>query len=307
MPYRVESLARQCHYYILMHLEELPINQFSLLPLSMRKDLLWQLPLADICLLREDTKFSDGLDMEAFWKFPWVGQPGVSVQSWGPDRDVECYIQEWDSTEYAKAMLYGLVATSTIGLDCLGYDELLSFYSPHTKDGDFSVVSFLFAIRKIGIHGQAGDCELKFPPHYAHYSKKSVEELTMHEVVSYFGKDREELPTIFPYTVMYNSVKMDLVHFLRDVVYVGIQGRQFEEKGLEFLKALIKEATHLEVLMLGGGFDEEEDCECLDEFFTYLSSHPTFLSNFRILKILNSEYRVSRLQPTYHFLFCSSN
>ena len=206
----------------------------------MRKDLLWQLPLADICLL-EDTKFTDGLDMEAFWKFPWVGQPGVSVQSWGPDRAVECYIiQEWDSTEYARAMLYGLVATSTIGLDCLGYDELLSFCSPHTKDGDFSVVSFLFVIRKIGIHGQAGDCELKFPPRYAHYSKKSVEELTMHEVVSYFGKGRGELPTIFPYIVMYNSVKMDHVHFLRDVVYVGIQGRLFEEKGLEFLKAACK-------------------------------------------------------------------
>ena len=288
--YRVVPLSRQCYDYILMHLEELSIIQLCLLPLSTRKELLWQLPIADICLL-EETDFTQGLDMTAFWKFPWVGQ-SVSISSWGPDRDIEQYVKEWDSTEYARAMVYGLVATSTLG-PCLRDDDLalFSFRSPHTKDGELNAVTFLFAVRKLNMRGR---CKLEFPSRYAHHSETHKDDLSMHEVLKYFGRGRDELPTIFSLIEMYNDVKLDHVHFLCNVVYLGIQGRPFEEKGLEFLKAVIREATHLEVLMLSGGLDEEKDCECLDEFCTFLSSHPTFLSTFRILKILNSEYRVSR-------------
>ena len=271
-----------------MHLEDLSISQLCLLPLFTRKELLWQLPIADICQL-EETDFTQGLDMAAFWKYPWEGQ-SVSVPTWRPDRDIENYVKEWDSGEYARAMLYGLVATSTIG-PCLRDDELFCFCSPHTKDGELNVITLLFAVRRLNVRGR---CELVFPPRYAHHSATHQDELTMHEVVRYFGRGRDELPTIFSQIEMFNDVKLDHVHFLRNVVYLGIQGQPFEEKGLDFLKAVIREAAHLEVLMLGGGFDDEEDCESLDEFCMFLSCHPTFLSNFRILKILNSEYGVSR-------------
>ena len=287
--YRVVPLARQCRDFILMHLEELSISQLCLLPLSTRKELLWQLPVADICQL-ESTAFIQGLDMAAFWKYPWEGQ-SVSIPTWRPDRDIEDYMKEWESTEYTRAVLYGLVATSTIGPQCLVDDELFCFRSPHTEDGELDVITFLFSIRKLD---QRGQCELVFPPRYAHHSKTHQDDLTMHEVIRHFGRGKNELPTVFSRIEMFDDVKLDHVHFLRNVSYLGLQGRPFEDKGLEFLKAVIREATHLEVLMLGGGLDEEEDCECLDEFCMFLSCHPTFLSNFRILKVLNSEYRVSR-------------
>ena len=141
-----------------------------------------------------------------------------------------------------------------------------------------------------------GNCKLEFPPRYAHahHSGAHNKNLTMHEVLRYFGRGKDELPTILPHVMIDDSIKMDHVHFLHNIVYIGIEGRPFERKGLEFLKAVINEATHLEVLVLGGCLEEEEDSECLDDFCTYLSSHPVFLSNFRILKILNSEWRVSR-------------
>ena len=54
----VESLAQQCHTYIMMHLEELPVRgHLSLLPLSTRKELLYHLPIADVCRL-ENTEFT---------------------------------------------------------------------------------------------------------------------------------------------------------------------------------------------------------------------------------------------------------
>ena len=56
----VESLVYHCQYFIAMHLEEFSVSQLSLLPHYTRKDLLWQLPLADVCQL-EDTKFTEGL------------------------------------------------------------------------------------------------------------------------------------------------------------------------------------------------------------------------------------------------------
>ena len=124
-----------------MHLEDLSISQLCLLPLATRKEL----PIADICQL-EDTDFIQGLDMAAFWKYPWEGQ-SVSVPTWRPDRDIETYVKEWDSTEYARAMLYGLVATSTIG-PCLRDDELFCFRSPHTKDGELNVIPLFFCCKK---------------------------------------------------------------------------------------------------------------------------------------------------------------
>ena len=61
----VEDLVSQCQHYIAMHSEEFPISHLSLLPVSTRRDILWRLPLADVCQL-EDTEFTQGLDMIAY-------------------------------------------------------------------------------------------------------------------------------------------------------------------------------------------------------------------------------------------------
>ena len=124
-------------------------------------------------------------------------------------------------------MLYGLVATSIIDPQCLMDDELFRFCSPHTKHRELDI-AFLFAVIKLDRHGK---CEFIFPPRYAQHSKMHQDDLTMCEVVRQFGS---ELPTIFSRIEMFNDFKLDHVHFFRHVSYLGLQGRPFKEKGMEY-------------------------------------------------------------------------
>ena len=191
----VQSLIQQCQTYILMHLEDFPIGHLSLLPLSTRKTLLWQLPLADVCQL-EDTKFTEGLDMEAYWKFLWGEQYTGIVDP--KDSDIEQYIQQkWGChnsavtqlVEYSKAIVYGQLVSRAIG--CLEYD--FEFRVPHNGVCD-TFYDFLFAIRKIEevLEGKATSCHLEFPPRYLHKLDTPEEDL-VEEVVTCF---KGELPTV---------------------------------------------------------------------------------------------------------------
>ena len=137
-----EPLVYQCQYYILMHLEEFPVNCLSLLPLSTRKELLWQLPVADVCLL-EDTKFTEGLDMAAYWKDA-LDEQAFGVSSWN-DKELERYIQEWDNTEYEREILYGLLTTYDFGSDYLR-DGDFYFRSPHVEDKSEFGMQFRFSM-----------------------------------------------------------------------------------------------------------------------------------------------------------------
>ena len=60
-------LHQQCFQYILMNLEQFPIVSLALLPLKTRWNLLWNLPLADVCQL-EITQFASGICMEKYWQ-----------------------------------------------------------------------------------------------------------------------------------------------------------------------------------------------------------------------------------------------
>ena len=293
MMYLVESLARQCQDYILMHVEEFSVCHLSLLPLSMRKDLLYQLPVADICLRLENTDFTVGLDMVAFWKSTWEDEFfNVANPS---DSDISGYVQEWDNTEYARAVLYGLVATRAIGH--LRGDEYW-FHSPQfTKDPNgipesgMTVFQLLYAIRKPHYHIIVrGGCELIFPPRYSNKSKKQDKDLTMYEVVRCFSHDDNEFPRIFPEIEMMADINLDHVYFFRNAVYIDLRGNPFDEpEFFEFLQALFKEATNLEVLILDHwGEDDEWEPEFFDEFCTYLSSCQSFLSTFRLFKLFSS-------------------
>ena len=78
-----------------------------------------------------------------------------------------------------------------------------------------------------------------------------------------------------------NGIDLDDVYFLQSAVYVGIKGYPFEEQGFEFHKAVLKEATNLEVLILDHWGEEDEwETKFFDKFCTYLSSCRAFLSNF---------------------------
>ena len=49
-----------------MHLEQFPVDFLALLARRMREQLLWNLPVADVCLL-EVTQFTNGMNMDDYW------------------------------------------------------------------------------------------------------------------------------------------------------------------------------------------------------------------------------------------------
>ena len=61
------SLEDCCFSYILFDLELFPVDYLALLPTRMRRKLLFQLPVADICRLQE-TAVVEGVDMNLVWK-----------------------------------------------------------------------------------------------------------------------------------------------------------------------------------------------------------------------------------------------
>ena len=281
----------------MMHLEEFPVSHLSLLPLSTRKDLLYQLPIADICSRLENTEFTAGLDMAAFWNSTWEHDSVGIVDSSHDRDDIKRYVQDkWDDGEYAREMVCGIVATCALGH--LPDIEFRGTFLPIREcnceiDSDIRIgwgmplISFLYAVRKTCIHGRC--CKPEFPSRYSHKSSKSEKDVTMYEVVNCFSHDRGEFPRFFPEFVTMNHINLDHVYFLRNAVYLAISSTNFDEQCLEFLKAVLKEATNLEILLWDHwGEDFEWEMEFLEEFCTYLPSCQSFLSNFQLLKILST-------------------
>ena len=287
-----ESLFQQCQYFVLMHLDEFPVSYLSLLPLNTRKELLWQLPLADVCQL-EGTKFTDGLDMAACWKFPF-DEHMFYGEWWGMEAgDKLCYIDEWGAVEYKRAMLYGLLTACALGFTEVRYFNF--YYSPFDK---VDALTFLYAVRKSTASSGQGD-HIMFPSRYSHFANPGCES-TVDEVVKCFGRNEGELPKIFAGIVYRDiDVGLDNVHFLYNVVCVSFLGFLFEDYGLEFIKALIKGATNLETLVFNQWGEDNEDFG-LDDFCDFLPSQTLFLSKFRQLRIHSSNscrflgFRVSR-------------
>ena len=102
--------------------------------------------------------------------------------------------------------------------------------------------------------------------------------------MSCFGKGKGQLPKIFAEIAIFSDANLDYVHFLHEVVYLGTESFPLKEQGLEFLKAVINKASNLEVLFVDH-WGENDEWLSLDDFCTFLSSQPTFLSKFRWLTI----------------------
>ena len=276
-----ESLFQQCQYFILMHLDEFPVSHLSLLPLNTRKELLWQLPLADVCQL-EGTSFTDGLDMAACWKFPSEEDEWIFYYCWWgltDPNDKLCYVDELGVAEYKRAMLYGLLTACALGFTEIKY---FNFYnSPLPKGG----VSLLYAIRNptpSRLSDQSDQSDHLFPSRYSRFADPGYK-LTVDEVVRCFGRQKGELPKIFT-GILYDDVDTDDVRFLCNVVCVSLLGFLLVDDGLEFLVALIEGATNLETLILDQ-WGEDDECFYLSDFCDTLSSQISFLSKLRQLTI----------------------
>ena len=283
MPF-VESLAQQCHTYIMMHLEEFPVRgHLSLLPLSTRKELLYHLPIADVCLRLENTEFTEGIDMAAFWNSVWDPD---SVD----EKDVKHYVQDkWDDLEYAREAIYGIVASCAMGhmtdIELRAVFPAVHLNCEEHKDLSWGmpVVMFLYTLRTSCVHDP---CQPPFPPRYKHNSDKIEKDLTMYEVVNCFSRSKGEFPRLFPEFVLLHNINLDNVYFLRNAVHLGLTGYVFDKQGFEFLKAILQVATNLEVLLLYYWGDEGNwEIEFFDKFCAFLSTRQAFLSNFRWVKI----------------------
>ena len=151
-----ETLQQQCMHFILMNLEELPPSYLALLPLSIRKEILHRLPIADVCLL-EETPFVDGLDLKAFWSdcledLCHYLTSSVRSKPLYPEFEEICE-RKWGSTKFTKIRFYSQVARIMFDRSCY----ILPF-------------GFLFAIRCFVFGRWFLRGNLEFPPRYVKYN-----------------------------------------------------------------------------------------------------------------------------------------
>ncbi len=222
--------------------------------------------------------------MEEFWKSTWK-DAYVDVARSLRDSDIKGYFQAWERTEYARAVLYG-------DMGQLGDGDFL-FYSPPTgyhEDRGMPVFPFLYAIRKPNKHCIFINCDLVFPFRSTLTSimHKRDSDLTVYEVVHCFSSSGE-FPRIFPVIQTTEEMNLDHVHFLCNAVYLAINGSPFETNAVEFLEAVLKEASNLEILILDHLGDEgKKEVKFYDDFCVLLSTCQAFLSNFQLHKIFRS-------------------
>lgn len=166
----VPSLFCQCKLYFLMHVEEFSVTFLSLLPVSVREELLWRLPVADVCLL-EDTNFVEDLDMEVYWTLS-CGSTLTELLS----EDGESFFEEWGKTEFAKACFYGQLVRTTV---LRGFNEpLLVGIDRNTQvelsGGKSRIIPFLYTVRKVlPVDSGANSYRLTYPPRYAKFNVRN--------------------------------------------------------------------------------------------------------------------------------------
>ena len=245
--------------------------------------------------------------MAAYWKLPCENFD--SPLEFPKDSDIERYVKErWPSeVEYAKARLYGQVATSEIGW--LPDDHV--FVLPEDGYTCDEVVSFLYGIR--ALHGDAWD-RITFPPRYQQMRKlrwpsfgfgrtKKHEEIIVDAIVSGFKGERPKmLPEIqlLKDSEVHHGCKLSEANLslLSEVEYVGIQCRPFEESSVEWIVKLVNNATSLQVLILQG-CNVPYDSLDLNYFCEQLATCRTYWSNFQILKVVPGIPENDELRDAY--------
>lgn len=276
----VESLGDQSRSYILMHLDEIPVSFLSLLPLSERKWLLQRLPIADVCLL-EDTDFMNGIDLENYWKLP--SELAMVEES-------DYFINQWDRAKFAKAILYGEIAATIICCSPGGF--LFSFVHGRKCIETRDLIQFLYAVREF----TQMECCFIFPLRYHNEAMLCrSKHITTEEIIAVTIKCfRGELPKMLNrvYVDDTTQLKYDFLRELHLLHILGIEWERSRLRGFDFVREVLKEARHLSVLILEG--DDYSSCSLpnrwclsLDHFCSYLSSRPTFLTEFRALKLLS--------------------
>ena len=276
-----ESLVHQCYHYIAMNLERFPVSYLSLLPLKVREELLWRLPIADLCML-EDTEYVEGFhDMASYWKLPCKDFRKVLLNY----ADVACYVEEWDSAKYAKAILYGQVAITAFGnrydvcfnitycVICLPFDGILD---PNDRS---VVIPLLYAVRK-PLVGKESGCGLAFPPRYHDKGSKTSMKDIVNSVQSWF---KCGFPKIMLQVCLYEDIDSKYCDLIDEVALLATSIQWFKNPTMRFMKQIVQRSSCLEVIVLDSRCEGEE--EALNDFLEFLSTQDGFLSCFRLLVI----------------------
>ena len=286
----VASLVQQCQFYILMHLEKFPVDYLSLLPLSTRKALLWQLPLADVFQLQE-TQFILGLECEVVECL--MNRCDTYIGTADEDNEVERYIKErWNghSMAYAREILYGQLVTSMLG--CL---QEFSFELPNGQSlySNSDIEDFLCGIRIRYQDPPLSAYSFTFPPrHTCHHVGNPDQLLTNEQLVSYFDHKRPKLlgEVCIPGDFFPNFGSSDLdfeLSILKEVEQLGFECMPFESLASEFIAMTVRNAKRLEVLVLKGDDDPSNTPIHIDTLCDELTFCTAFWSTFKIFKIMS--------------------
>ena len=236
--------------------------------------------------------------MAAYWKLPCENfDPGVAFPK---DSDIEQYIREhWPSeTEYAKARLYGRIATYQMG--GLPGNDLSKLFLPYKGYVDLfnGTVVFLYGIREL--HSNRRN-RLAIPPGYHRVNNLELPSLESEELdeeildlfMYCFNGERPRMLPVFQLyhdEVVHSGMKMNDAElcFLSEIEYAIMQCQPFlDSRSVDFTIALVNKATNLQVLILQG-LNVPDECGTLDldYFCEQLANCRPFWSKFRLLKIV---------------------
>jgi len=282
------SLQQQCLLRILMHLEQFLASSLALLPLSLRQELLINLPIADVCML-EESSFVHGMDMEDFWKGLITSRPDL------PDLYPENVCPGTSETvkvisALAKARCYGLVAEYIVDSRTRGSLDFPMDMNPcNTTEPQrrYKIIEFLYAVRKFASrnepHSWRGityhNCEFLFPSRYVQFQRCYPSSSGMVDAVVHGFRGH-------PQILIVGGLEQQIITsgFLSDPTYL----HECWPKEMDNVIAVAKMAKNLQVLILSDENRCDEGSVSLNEFCTELSRLP-FLSNIHLLLIESHE------------------
>ena len=275
------TLQQRCLHHILMHLEEFPANYLALLPLSLRRELLTKLPIADVCRL-EEGPFVQGIDMEDYWSCL-----------------IGLHLRSLSRRFSAKARCYGEVAACI--LHCGGvhfqYHYRLNFRSKSFRgmsrtSRTYLLLKFLFAVRQsreLDCREINQNCGYLFPLRYAQYNNSNDHPSTTElvDAVVHCFRGAPEMVSLDPdysdtVAKWEQGIDDEILEFLSELTYVHME--DMESSHIDFVLALVKKTTKLQVLIMENKYRAMEYSVSLNKFCIDLS-RSSFLTNLRLLEI----------------------
>ena len=281
----VKSLSDQCLDHIIIHLEEYPPSYLALLPFALRKEILWRLPMADVCSL-EDTGFMKGIDTGEYWRSTFSEFDSFAV----PDQkqgSIRKYFEErWKGL--MKAVVHGMISGLCFGLFALDHSGFQVFSS---SSSDISpAISLMFGLRDEEDKEYGNQMVRKsnkaLPPSYQQYGSCSSREDLWRSVMECF---KGNLPTYLHMEYIEETACSDVFEYVprfKNLRYLGLENQKFGPKLQELIVGIALEAANLEVLCWRfepPGVEESPwPLQSLDGLISKLSESP-FMSRMCLL------------------------